>query len=431
MVPVFLFTELFNTANVLKTFKTFAIIYRLEVEKGKNRKEVVCLEIMAKKVVKLTDDEKYDKALQLEASLECLKFDSYRATLCDTIVKIYKELGDFKDSKERIEKVLKDKEEFLAKAKEFDVKFAEEDKVHTAKVEKERNEKLMKGRVFFFLGMFLFACLMVLAVAFYKSDRYKIFKADTLVKSGNYKDAIKIYTKLKGFGPDSEKVVKLKIESACKKMDEAKALDKKKNYKESKKVYEAAIDEFEKLENFYECEQKKCECELEVIKNGKLKASVTYGHYRWKIVERNDEKGEVLLVKSEPKPYGAYNKELGDITWAESSIREYFNNEFIKEYFSSTEVSHIKDSAVLAKDRFEAETTAGKDTVDKLFFLNEVQARQYAQYLDAYMTDWWLIGPGSSQDKVAFVSNGEVKYDGYVATEKTINSRPAMWVSYK
>ena len=50
------------TANVLKTFKTFAIIYKLEVEKGKNRKEVICLEIMAKKVVKLTDDEKYEKA---------------------------------------------------------------------------------------------------------------------------------------------------------------------------------------------------------------------------------------------------------------------------------------------------------------------------------------------------------------------------------
>ncbi|HAV89656.1 MAG TPA: hypothetical protein DCW44_00040 [Eubacterium sp.] len=429
------------TANVLKTFKTFAIIYKLEVEKGKNRKEVICLEIMAKKVVKLTDDEKYEKALQLEASLECLNYDSYRATLCDTIIKIYKDLGDFKDSKERIKNIQKSKEEFLAKAKDYDVKFAEEDKVHTAKVEKERNEKLMKGRVFFFLGMFLFACLMVLAVVFYKSDRYKIFKADTLVKTGNYKDAIKIYTKLKGFGPDSEKVVKLKIESACKKMEAAEELAKeaKKSKKgedskkddDVKKAYEAAINEFKELENYYECEQKKCECELEVIKNGKLKASVTYGYYRWKIVERNDEKGEVLLVKSEPKPYGAYNNKPGDITWAESSIREYFNKDFIKEYFSSTEASHIKESAVLAKDRFDSDTTAGIDTVDKLFFLNDLQARQYAYYLDAYMTDWWLIGPGSSQDKVAFVSNGKVMYDGYVATDKSINCRPAMWVSYK
>ena len=240
---------------------------------------------MAKKVVKLTDDEKYEKAIQLEESLKCLKFDSYRATLCDTIVGIYKELGDFKDSKERLEKVLKDKEDFLVKAKEFDVKFAEEDKIHTAKIEKERNEKLMKGRVFFFLGMFLFACLMVLAFVFHKSDNYKIFKADSLVKSGNYKEAINIYSKLKGYGPESEKVLKLKYESACRKMDAARDLDKEKN--DSTNMYQAAINEFATLDDFYEAEVKKCECELEMIKKGTLKTSVTFGYYRWKIVEKD------------------------------------------------------------------------------------------------------------------------------------------------
>ena len=384
---------------------------------------------MAKKVVKLTDDEKYEKALQLEESLKCLNFDSYRVTLCDTIVKMYTELGDFKDSKDRIEKILKAKEEYQSKAKEYDVKFAEEDKVHAAKIEKERNEKLLKGRVFFFLGLFLCACLMVLAIVFYKSDRYKIFKADSLVKSGNYKEAIKIYSKLDGFGPESEKVLKLKYESACRKMDAAKKNDKE--HKNSKNLYQAAIDEFAEIEEYHEAAQKKCECELELIKQGVLKTSVTFGHYRWKIVEKDDEKGEVLLVKSEPKPYGAYNDEPGDITWAESSAREYFNNEFIKEYFSAEEVSHIMETAVMAQDKFDSETTAGKDTVDRLFFLNEVEARKYAQYLDAYMTDWWLIGPGDSQDKVAFVSNGKVMEEGYKANELGINSRPAMWVSFK
>ena len=389
----------------------------------------ICFRIMAKKVVKLTNEEKYEKAIHLEESLSCLKYDSYKATLCDNIVKIYKELGDFKDCKERIDKVLKNKEDFIAKSKAYDIKFAEEDKVHTAKIEKERNEKLLKGRVYFFLGLFLCACLMVLAVCFYKSDRYKIFKADALVKSGNYNEAIKIYTKLKGFGPESDKVLTLKYESACKKMDEAKQLDKEK--KDSKAKYQAAINEFAEIENIYECEKKKCECELKIIKKGALKDSVTFGHYKWRIVEKNKKTGEVLLVKSEPRLYGAYNNEPGDITWENSSIREYMNNDFLNEYFTTTEAACIKDTEVEAYKRFGSETTPGNSTVDKLFFLNEVQARQYAQYLDTYLTDWWLDCPGDSQDKVAFVSNGEVKYDGYVATEQTINSRPAMWVSYK
>ena len=89
------------------------------------------------------------------------------------------------------------------------------------------------------------------------------------------------------------------------------------------------------------------------------------------------------------------------------------------------------DTAVIAKDKFDSNTTAGKDTVDKLFFLNDLEAREYAKYLDAFMTDWWLLTPGDSQDKVSFVSNGNVMDNGYIATDRSINCRPAMWVSYK
>ena len=108
--------------------------------------------------------------------------------------------------------------------------------------------------------------------------------------------------------------------------------------------------------------------------------------------------------------------------------QELFESDIYQIIDAQTALNFMKDWTLV---QFDSETTAGKDTVDRLFFLNEVEARKYAQYLDAYMTDWWLIGPGDSQDKVAFVSNGKVMEEGYKANELGINSRPAMWVSFK
>ena len=370
---------------------------------------------MAKKVVKLTDEELYDKALKLEASLGCLNFDSYKAQVCDNIIGIYKKLGDFKDCKERIERISKEKEEFLKQSKEYEVKAVEEDKIKVAKIEKERNEKLLKGRITFFLIMFLMACLLVAGILFYKSDNYKIFRAKLYIRSNEYAKAIKIYKNLDGFGPDSEKVNSLQYKSACKKMED--------------KSYQEAINEFALIEDYLEAQNKKTKCELKMIKDAEVNTSVTYGYYRWRIVEK--EKGKALLVKSEPKPLCWYNDSNEDITWENSKAREYFNSDFIEEYLNPAEASHLVDTAVIANDSFKYKTSAGHDTVDKVFFLNDVQARLYSKYLNYYLSDWWLIGPGETQNKVQFVSYGEVMSEGYYANNRTINCRPAMWVSYE
>ena len=370
---------------------------------------------MAKKVVKLTDEELYDKALKLENSLGCLNYDSYKAQVCDNIIEIYKKLGDFNDCKERIEKITKEKEEFIKQSKEYEVKAVEEDKIKVAKIEKERNEKLLKGRICFFLAMFIMACLAVLAVVFYKSDNYKIFRAKLAISSNDYASAIKIYKSLDAYGPDSEKVNSLQYKSACRKMDD--------------KLYQEAINEFALVEDYLEAQTKKTECEMKMIEDAEVNTSVTFGYYRWRIVEKKD--GKVLLVKSEPKPLCRYNDGMEDVTWENSRAREYFNSLFLEEYFNPSEVAHIEETSVLAQDNFIYKTSAGHDTVDKVFFLNSAQARLYSNYLDFYLTDWWLIGPGETQNKVQFVSYGKVMDEGFYANNMTINCRPAMWVSYE
>lgn len=72
-----------------------------------------------------------------------------------------------------------------------------------------------------------------------------------------------------------------------------------------------------------------------------------------------------------------------------------------------------------------------KDTVDKIFMLNGSQAEQYEEILSNYLRDWWLIGPGNSENTAQYVSYGKVMDYGYIVTDTNIHIRPALWVSIK
>ena len=67
-----------------------------------------------------------------------------------------------------------------------------------------------------------------------------------------------------------------------------------------------------------------------------------------------------------------------------------------------------------------------KDTVDKIFMLNGSQAEQYEEILSNYLRDWWLIGPGNSENTAQYVSYGKVMDYGYIVTDTNIHIRPCI-----
>lgn len=70
----------------------------------------------------------------------------------------------------------------------------------------------------------------------------------------------------------------------------------------------------------------------------------------------------------------------------------------------------ILDTNIKVENNSTYGTKAGKDTVDKIFMLNGSQAEQYEEILSNYLRDWWLIGPGNSENTAQYVSYG--KSDG-------------------
>ncbi len=180
-----------------------------------------------------------------------------------------------------------------------------------------------------------------------------------------------------------------------------------------------------------------------------------------------DVEGDRALVISR---YGLdtklYHEENEEITWEDCTLREWLNDNFYNEAFSSAEKSRIPTVTVTAEDNFTYDTDAGNDTEDKVFLLSIREAERYfssdeericepTDYAVAQGTfvnttvntngscAWWLRSPGDNQDTgknlltedhyhIAVVAvHGDVfdiggPADGVDAGGLAV--RPAMWI---
>ena len=167
----------------------------------------------------------------------------------------------------------------------------------------------------------------------------------------------------------------------------------------------------------------------------------------WRILTIGN--GRALLLSQYVLDNLQYNEAKGDITWEDSTIRQWLNGEFYSDAFTSKEKKVIKtiklDNSQDAGNPKWIEILGGNDTKDKVFLLSYSEilayfennksaistATSYAHKrgADEWFTDactWWLRSPG------------RVQYDGcYVTTKGQPDTssardkrgiRPAIWV---
>ena len=170
----------------------------------------------------------------------------------------------------------------------------------------------------------------------------------------------------------------------------------------------------------------------------------------WIVIAKEQDKA-LLLSKYviDSKPYNDVNQ---DISWSESSIREYLNGEFMDYCFSEAEKAAILKSEVYNNaDRDDAWTTdAGRDTEDYIFLLSYKQAAKTIPFLsnseenrkataticaEKMSADtpfskgvwWWLRSPGKKPNQAIYVR------DSGLFDYKEVNGvgwgiRPALWL---
>ena len=124
-------------------------------------------------------------------------------------------------------------------------------------------------------------------------------------------------------------------------------------------------------------------------------------------------------------------------SWDNSEIRRYLNGLFFINAFSDEEKKAVVTSEVLAdKNPKNSLVQNGLDTRDKLFLLSLNEAKAWFKNdSDRICTDangqvcrWWLRTNGLSNNQAAYVNEeGELVYDG-AKLKNDLAVRPAMWV---
>ena len=160
-----------------------------------------------------------------------------------------------------------------------------------------------------------------------------------------------------------------------------------------------------------------------------------------------------------------YNSQFEEITWEQSSLRKWLNEDFYDIAFDDNNKKLIIKSNVKNDKEYFGGVKGGDDTVDKVFLLSIEEVKKYFgdnnkldKRLAAYGTqfaknidfngrklyipmddnenEWyknnskyWLRTPGSHQTNVAGIFfDGHISEDIGSANDKTIGVRPAIWL---
>ncbi len=171
----------------------------------------------------------------------------------------------------------------------------------------------------------------------------------------------------------------------------------------------------------------------------------------WKVLDK-DANGKMLIVSRYAIDCGNYHSSPKQITWEDSDIRKWLNNDFIATAFSSKEKSYLQTSTIDNSGNPDYKINGGNNTKDRVFLLSIDEAKRYlpktvdriciaTKYAQTKGSEldsitracrWWLRSPGST-----LYSASSVKIDGFILQLGTPVSidisfiRPAMWIEIK
>lgn len=274
----------------------------------------------------------------------------------------FESIKDYKDSAERIEKC-------KARIAEIQAEKAEQKRLRAEKAEQDRiaTEKKAKRikKISVIAGISVVVIMSGIIVTNNVICNSKYNNAIALMESGSYDEAKKIFTDLGNYSDSKEKIKEI--------------------------LKKQLSDEFS---------------------SGKIKTGdkIQFGNYIWKVLDIQSNR--VMLITDEVIAEKTYNTEWEDITWEQSTIRQYLNNEFYNT-FSEEEKTMIKEIDIVNSNNPEYGTSGGNNTKDKVFLLSIDEVNKYftsAKDMIAYHNGnacyWWLRSPGHLQYAAAGVYSG-------------------------
>lgn len=219
-----------------------------------------------------------------------------------------------------------------------------------------------------------------------------------------------------------------------------------------------------------------CRTYADILKTSDVEAggTVTFGAYEqiegqygeedleWLVLEKEEDEGRALLITVDCIECMPYHGEKKEITWEDSSIRQWLNGPFLQEAFSEEELDQIVQVDVETRVNEEFDQEGSVTTSDRVFLLDDEEVRAYfptksdrmahasevirdqleeeddsdsgeslkpavSELSDAAF--WWLRTPGDRQDCAECVgAEGSIVSAGYLVVQGNFGVRPALWV---
>ncbi len=217
--------------------------------------------------------------------------------------------------------------------------------------------------------------------------------------------------------------------------------------------------------DYMDSEELRAEIALSQIAEKEVGDTFYFGTYErqdvlWRVLDKKDDK--VLVISDQILFSEKYNKSEKEILWADSSIRRYLNNDFLKDCFSAYEQKAIVSTIIENGDAQldfsepEADTQVDSDVIvlstngesvssqknidgqieDKVFLLSYAELNNYFhsdEERKAFNTKgnkkgWWIRSPESESLNKLYVSfDGSIDMWGDTVDNKN-GIRPSMWI---
>jgi len=162
--------------------------------------------------------------------------------------------------------------------------------------------------------------------------------------------------------------------------------------------------------------------DLQQMMHTMIGQTIKFGTYEWTILDINDD-SVLLLNDNYPKTHSFHHK-CEHITWKKSSLREWLNDEFIRESFAIEEMKHILDTEIITKDRW---GYSFETSTDRVFLLDDEEFIKYQHLMGNEHKQCLLRIPSHKNDNdfVATCENNKVDYWG-VRTDYATNIKPVL-----
>jgi hypothetical protein len=180
---------------------------------------------------------------------------------------------------------------------------------------------------------------------------------------------------------------------------------------------------------------------------------VSFGERQWRVLDRQG--NSALLLQQTLTESRQYHDAEGNITWENSSLREWLNDDFLND-FSADDRARIRETNVINNNNQWYGTVGGGNTTDKIFLLSIEEVVQYfgdsgqlgnrpgtaafisdgfnnARIARSSLTSneatWLLRSPGHLPDRVSIVTGtGTLDMNGiHILQNRYL--RPALWLN--